>query len=62
MRKIEFLQICISFGRQTATEEVGLATYSETAVARFFGVTSSEYIQDQLKVANIYIVWKSFSH
>ena len=56
MREIEFLQICMSFERQTATEKVGLATYSETAVARFFGVTSSEYIQDQLKVANIYFV------
>jgi hypothetical protein len=35
MREIEFLQICMSFGRQTATEKVGLATYSETAVADF---------------------------
>jgi hypothetical protein len=25
MREIEFLQICMSFGRQPATEKVGLA-------------------------------------
>jgi hypothetical protein len=56
MREIEILQICMSFERQTATEKVGLATYSESAVARFFGVTTSEYTQDQLKVATIYFV------
>jgi hypothetical protein len=62
MREIEFLQICMSFERQTATEKVGLATYSETAVTRFFGVISSEFIQDQLKVANIILCGKVFSH
>jgi hypothetical protein len=50
----------MSFERQTAAEKVGLATDSEPAVARFFGVTHIAYIQDQLKVANIILCEKVF--